>query len=60
MALIINRQLFGKKKKKNLYIAAFIWSAGSANEMEQRHEGTMEGILLAAQERSGSGRSHRV
>lgn len=38
MALIINRQLFGKKKR-NLYITAFIWRVGSANEMEQKTRG---------------------
>lgn len=55
MALIINRQLFGKKR--NLYIAAFIWSVGSANEMEQRRRGTIDGLLSPAQERVGGGKA---
>lgn len=52
MALIINKQLFDKKR--NLYIAAFIRHVGSANEIEQRRGGTMDGLLsdsAAAQER---------
>lgn len=57
MALIINKRLFDKKR--NLYIAAFIRCVGSANEIEQRRGGTMDGLLsdsAAAQERWEVGR----